>query len=151
MVMAGSARVGCMSFPHRHGARRRDRHGRGFRGPVLPVGVPAWRTRGDQFDDLIAWELGSYRRRLGKKLDKFDFAVMDVPGHDPAPWEDGVPLARFLPFERPAKIHGRLIFYRMPILHALQRTDDPRLFIHDVVTSQLASALGCMPEDIDYL
>ncbi|WP_246462275.1 metallopeptidase family protein [Trueperella pecoris] len=139
------------NMPRRSHARRRDRHGRGFRGPVLPMSVPAWRTRADEFDDLLAWDLGTYRRHLGNKMERFDFAVMDVPGHDPAPWEEGIPLARFLPFERPARIHGRIIFYRMPILSALRREADPRLFIHDVVTSQLATALGCMPEDIDYL
>ena len=137
-----------MVFPA--SARRRDRHGRGPRCPILPASIPAWRTRADEFDDLLAWELGSYRRTLGAKMDRFDFVVMDVPGQDPAPWEDGVPLARFLPFERPAKIHGRLIFYRMPILEQMRREPDPRLFIHDVVTSQLASALDCYPEDIDY-
>ncbi|WP_460998181.1 metallopeptidase family protein [Trueperella pyogenes] len=139
-----------MAFGRSH-TRRRDRHGRGIRGPVLPAAVPAWRTRSDEFDDLLAWYLGTYRRRLGTKLDRFDFAVMDVPGYDPAPWEERVPLARYLPFERPAKIHGRIIFYRMPILHALRREEDPRLFIHNIVTSQLASALECFPEDIDYL
>ncbi len=82
---------------------------------------------------------------------RFDFAVMEVPGADPAPWEKGVPLARFLPFERPAKIHGRIIFYRMPILRAMREDPDPRMLIHAIVTSQLATALNRMPEDIDYL
>lgn len=130
--------------------KRRDRHGRGIRGPSLPPALPAWRTSAEKFDDIISWDLGTFRRHLGPLMDKLDFAVLDVPGQDPAPWEDGVPLCRFLPFERPSKVHGRIIFYRMPILEAARRTPDPRLFIHDVVTSQLASALDMDPEDIDY-
>lgn len=129
----------------------RDRHGRGIRGPVIPPVVPAWRTRADIFDDVISYEIGTYRRHLGKKLDKFDFAVLDVPQNDPAPWEKGVPLGRFLPFERPAKIHGRLVFYRLPIMHTARRWDNPSLFIHRVVTNQIAAALDTRPEKIDYL
>ncbi|MFP7695681.1 metallopeptidase family protein [Trueperella sp. LYQ143] len=138
-------------IPRRAHARRRDRHGRGIPGPILPMSVPAWRTRADCFDDLIAWDLGTFRRHLGERMDHIDFAVMDAPQNDPAPWEESVPLARYLPFERPARIHGRIIFYRMPILHAMRDEDDPRLFIHSIVVSQLASALNVDPDEIDYL
>ena len=146
-----------MSFPNpsvfqrSHARVRRDRHGRGLRGPILDPQLPAWRTRAQMFDDIIAWDLGTFRRYLGDRLEKFDFAVLDVPHSDPAPWEEGVPLGRFLPFERPAKIHGRIVFYRMPIIQAASRDPHPRMFIHYVVTNQLASALGERPEDIDYL
>lgn len=140
-----------MHMPSRSHVPRRDRHGRGVRGPILPTSVPAWRTRADQFDDMLAWELGAFKAHLGKAMDRYDYAVMDVPGSDPAPWEEGVPLARFLPFERPAKIRGRIIFYRMPILRALRKDPDPQMLIHTIVTSQLATALNRMPADIDYL
>ncbi|WP_241969066.1 metallopeptidase family protein [Trueperella bialowiezensis] len=115
------------------------------------MSVPAWRTRADQFDDLIAWEIGEFKKHLGRRIDRLDFGVIDVPGSEPAPWERGVPLARFLPFERPAKIHGRIVFYRMPILRAMNKEPDPRMFIHVIVTSQIASALEVPPEEIDYL
>ncbi|MCF2705918.1 metallopeptidase family protein [Arcanobacterium haemolyticum] len=137
-------------IPPRHRARRRDRHGRGMRGPIVPFTVPAWRTRADKFDDIITSELLEYRRRLGDELAHIDVGVLDVP-EPPAPWEDGVPLARFLPFEKPARITGRIIFYRMPILRAAMRSEDPRLFIHDVVTEQLADAINRSADDIDFL
>lgn len=122
-----------------------------MRGPVIPFTVPAWRTRADEFDDLLAFDLGTYRQQLGKAMDHLDFGVLDVPQADPAPWEDGIPLARYLPFERPARITGRIVFFRMPILEAARDAPDPRLFIHDVITEQLAGALGEDPDDIDYL
>ncbi|MCI5825455.1 MAG: metallopeptidase family protein [Arcanobacterium sp.] len=130
---------------------RRDRHGRGMRGPSLPPMLPAWRTRAQMFDDVIAWDLGTFRQHLGERMDRFDFAVLDVPHSDPAPWEDGVPLGRVIPFERPSKIAARVIFYRMPIIEEASRQRHPRIFIHEVVTNHLASALGEHPEDIDYL
>ncbi|MDO4888441.1 MAG: metallopeptidase family protein [Actinomycetaceae bacterium] len=138
-------------IPNRSHARRRDRHGRGLRGPVIPFTAPAWRTRADMFDDVIAADLAEFKRHLGEEMDHIDYGVLDVPDSQPAPWEQGVPLARFLPFEKPAKITGRIVFYRMPILQAARRTSMPQVFIHDVVTQQLASALGREPEDIDYL
>ena len=138
-------------IPLRTNARRRDRHGRGLRGPVVPFTVPAWRTRADVFDDLLATDLAEFKRRLGERMAHLDYGVLDVPASEPAPWEAGVPLARFLPIDRPGRIAGRIVFYRLPILMAANRTDTPQWFIHDVVTQQLASALGVGPEDIDYL
>ena len=130
---------------------RRDRHGRGIRGPIMPQSIPASRTRAEIFDDVIGWDLGTFRRYLGQRMDKLDFAVLDVPHSDPAPWEEGVPLGRVVPFERPSKIDARVIFYRMPIIQAASREPNPRLFIHQVVTNHIASALGEHPEAIDYL
>lgn len=138
-------------IPSRAHAHRRDRHGRGIRGPIVPFFVPAWRTRAEKFDDIITADLAQFSLILGKEMEHIDFAVLDVPDSDPAPWENGVPMARFLPFERGAKITGRIVFYRMPMLTAARRTPNPRLFLHDIVTQQLASALGKFPEDIDYL
>lgn len=100
---------------------------------------------------FVSAELDRFRATWGEDMARFDFAVLDVPEYDPAPWEAGVPLARFLPFERPAKILGRIVFYRMPILQAARRSGDVALFVHAVVTEQVAGALGRDPEDIDYL
>ena len=135
----------------RDGARRRDRHGRGLRGAVVPPNLPAWRTRANRFDDFLSTELARYRARWGEEMSRIDFGVLEVPEYEPAPWEDGVPLARFLPFERPAKVIGRVIFYRQPMLRAAARTPDPRVFLHSVVNEQLASALDRNPEEFDYL
>ena len=89
--------------------------------PSLTGHLPAARTRADKFDDLIGYDLATFRAHLGSKMKHLDFGVLDVPETDPAPWEHGVPLARYLPFERPAKITGRIVFYRLPILQAAKR------------------------------
>lgn len=138
------------TIPNRSRGRRRDRHGRGLRGPVLPPGSPGALSRAQKFDEILAWELGEFSRHIGKKFERYDFAVLDVPASDPAPWEHGVPLTRYLPFERPSKIHGRFIFYRKPIEAAAEREDDPRLFIHDVLVNQIADALKMNPYDVDF-
>ncbi|SDU79289.1 metallopeptidase family protein [Arcanobacterium phocae] len=137
-------------LPKRNHGRRRDRHERGLRGPLVDRTSPAYRSRTQKFDDILSWELTAFREHIGEKLDRYDVAVLDVPATDPTPWEDGIPLARFLPFERPSKILGRLVFYRMPIEMAIEDVDDPRLFIHRVMVGQIASALNMDPDDVDY-
>ncbi|NLI03912.1 MAG: metallopeptidase family protein [Actinomycetaceae bacterium] len=130
--------------------KHRDRHGRGLRGPILPDTVPGWRTRAQAFDDALARELTAFRRHLGESLDRYDFAVLDVPTADRAPWESGVPLARYLPFERPSKIRGRFIFYRHPIEQAMRNHQAPRNFLHEVVLNQLAMVFEVEPDQLDY-
>ena len=72
--------------------RRRDRHGRGLRGPLLPtkvllggreVRVPASQTRGERFDDLVLDAVEDLEQRWAKELEGVEFAVEDVaPGLD---------------------------------------------------------------------
>ncbi|WP_052047027.1 metallopeptidase family protein [Arcanobacterium sp. S3PF19] len=130
--------------------RRRDIHGRGLRGPLFPENAPAGKTRPEVFDAFLSWELAKFSRHLGKRLEKYDFAVTDVPQNDPAPWEDGIPLGRFLPFERPAKIHGRILFYRIPIIRAAREEPSFTDFLHSIVAGQIASALGETAAAVDY-
>lgn len=132
------------SRPH-----RRDYHGRGIRGPVVPRTVPAWKTRSAHFDAVLARELAFYRRLYPEKLGYIDYGVLEVPEAEPAPWEKRAPLSRFIPSKHSSQGAGRVIFYRQPILHAARR-DDARLefFIHTIVIEQLAAILECAPEDI---
>ncbi|MDO5722956.1 MAG: metallopeptidase family protein [Flaviflexus sp.] len=127
---------------------RRDRHGRGLRGIIIPPSVPAWRRRSERFDDIISMEINTYRHTLGEEVDRVEYGVLDVPQTDPTPWEDGIPQARFFPMDGDKE--GRIIFYRFPILQAA-RGRDLSLVIHAIVTQQLAAFLGTFPEDIDFL
>ncbi|HWV78033.1 MAG TPA: metallopeptidase family protein [Isoptericola sp.] len=128
--------------------RRRDRRGRGVRGPLLPPGLPAHRTRAEQFDDLVLDVVELLQRRWGPQLSGTEFAVEDVPPSEPAPWEsDGVPLGRCFPAEsgRPA----RVVVYRRPVdFRAADDTDRADL-VRDVVVEQVAHLLARTPEEID--
>ena len=74
-------------------ARRRDRHGRGLRGRLVPPGVPLYRSRAQQFDDLVLEAVARLEPRWEAELSDVEFAVQEVPDGDTAD-EDGVPLAR---------------------------------------------------------
>ena len=131
------------SFP-----RRRDRHGRGQRGPMAWPPVPAMATRAEKFDELLLDAASRMEHRAGKAFDNVEFAVEDVPPSDPAPWESSdVPLGRL--FAAQGKMPARIVVYRRPVE---TRTTDARelaALINDVVVEQVASLLGVDPRDLD--
>ena len=99
--------------PSRSPRPRRDRHGRGLRGRLVPADVPLARSRAEQFDDLVLDAVEDIERRWERELAGVEFAVEDVPWveHtdpdevvlDPDVLDDGtVPLARVPPTGRPS-------------------------------------------------
>src|SRR3954463_14637288 len=104
---------------------RRDRHGRGLRGRLVPPTVPLARSRAEQFDDLVLDAVEDLERRWERELAGVEFAVEDVRGGEhPNPDEvvrdadsldDGsVPLARLLPAHREngREVPPRIVVYR---------------------------------------
>jgi predicted Zn-dependent protease with MMP-like domain len=127
---------------------RRDRRDRGIRGPLLPTGLPGYRTRGQQFDDLVLDAVERLDRRWASQLEGVEFAVEDVPPSDPAPWEHGeVPLGRLFPAEPP--LPTRIVVYRRPVETRADDRDDLAHLVHDVVVEQVAHLLGMEPEEVD--
>ncbi len=128
--------------------RRRDRRGRGLRGPLLPRELPAWRSRADLFDDLVLDTVEVLERRWSDQLDGVEFAVEDVPPSDPAPWEhDEVPLGRFFPAD--GTLPPRVVVYRRPVETRGVDAKDTAALVHDVVVEQVAHLLGLTPEQVD--
>jgi len=128
--------------------RRRDRRGRGIRGPLLPPGMPAHRTRAERFDDLVLEAVEAVGRRWAEQLSGTEFAVEDVPPSDPAPWESGgVALGRCFPAEsgQPA----RVVVYRRPVESRALDAEDMADLVRDVVVEQVAHLLARTPEEID--
>ena len=130
--------------------RRRDRHGRGLRGPLLPPTLPGWRTRAERFDDLVLSLVERLERQVGPAMDGVEFAVEAVPPSDPAPWEAGaVPLARYFPADGAAGLAHRIVVYRHPVVARADGAVEIALLLRDVLVEQLAHVLGRDPEDLD--
>lgn len=128
--------------------RRRDRHGRGLRGPVLPADLPGWRSRSARFDEAVLDTVEDVEERLGRTLEGVEFAVEDVPAGDPAPWEDeSVPLGRL--FGSDGRRPARIVLYRRPIEARANTGRERADLIHDVVVEQVAHLLGLTPEQVD--
>ena len=75
--------------------RRRDRHGRGLRGSLVPPDVPLYRSRSDRFDDLVLLAVSQLEPRWEAELSGMEFGVEEIPPvigdiDDPEP----VPLGR---------------------------------------------------------
>ncbi|WP_326661580.1 metallopeptidase family protein [Streptomyces sp. NBC_00385] len=122
--------------------RRRDRHGRGMRGPVAPPQVPLSASRADSFRDLVQDSVERLERRW-PQLAEVDFVVLDVPGTS----EETVPLGNALSAEkeRPAQI----VIYRRPVEIRTKNRDERALLVHEVVVEQVAELLGLSPESVD--
>jgi Zincin-like metallopeptidase len=82
--------------------RRRDRHGRGLRGSLVPPNVPLYRSRSDRFDDLVLLAVSQLEPRWEAELSGIEFGVEEIPPvvgdfDDPEP----VPLARLEAIQPP--------------------------------------------------
>ena len=134
--------------PVQRPARRRDRHGRGLRGPLLPPNLPAWRTRAERFDELVVNSAQDLARRW-PAVDRIQFAVEEVPPSDPAPWERSVVLGRGFTAEPRAGLPARVVIYRRPVASRVMGEADLADLVRRVVIEQVALILGRRPEEID--
>jgi predicted Zn-dependent protease with MMP-like domain len=154
-------------------SRRRDRHGRGLRGPLVPstveVGgrtlrVPAAQTRGQRFDDLVLDAVEDLEQRWARELEGVEFAVEDVPSvplegelYDEDVVADetaggAVPLGRLLPAgvdSRGRRTAPRIVVYRRPLEARASDRGDLADLVHDVVVDQVARLLQIDPDEVD--
>ncbi|WP_370520733.1 metallopeptidase family protein [Sanguibacter sp. HDW7] len=135
--------------PPTAGVRRRDRRGRGPRGPLMPANLPAARTRAERFDDLVVATVVRIERSWARQIAGLEFAVEDVPPSDPAPWEHrrGVPMGRYFPAD--GALAPRVVVYRRPVEERANDREDLAELVRTVVVEQVAHMLGRNPEDID--
>lgn len=140
--------MGTASHTGRRQAPRRDRRGRGLRGPLIPAGVPGARNRAERFDDLVLDAVEHLERRWREQMRPLEFAVEDVPPADPTPWEgDDVALGRFFPATR--DLPPRVVVYRRPLETRSADEADLGDLVQQVVVEQVAHALGVEPERLD--
>ncbi len=139
-----------LPVPSRREGRRRDRRGRGPRGPLVPANLPGARTRAERFDDDVLDAVERLEKRWGAELAGVEFGVEDVPPSAPAPWEEGtVPLGRYFPADALAGLSHRIVVYRRPIETRAEGPRDLADLVRDVVVEQVAHLLSRAPEDVD--
>ncbi|MFE2358752.1 metallopeptidase family protein [Streptomyces parvulus] len=133
----------------RPGPRRRDRHGRGMRGPVAPPQVPLAASRGEVFADLVQDSVERLERRW-PQLSDIDFVVLDVPrleGPEEMWNDEAVPLGGTVPAREDRR--GRVVVYRRPVEIRTKGRDERAALVHEVVVEQVAELLGLTPETVD--
>ncbi|WP_106397577.1 metallopeptidase family protein [Actinocorallia populi] len=128
-------------------AKRRDRHGRGLRGPLAPPEVPISLTRSEKFDDLVREEVQRIVAPWSERLAGVEFAVEDVPRPDPD--ETRVPLSA----TREAGGTTRVVVFRRPVESRAgssgQGERELVRLIHELVVEEVAALLGVPPEEVE--
>ncbi|MFJ1569636.1 metallopeptidase family protein [Streptomyces erythrochromogenes] len=130
--------------------RRRDRHGRGMRGPLAPPQVPLAASRAELFGDLVRDSVERLERRW-PQLSEVEFLVGDVPGPPGGAdggWNDeAVPLGAVSESRqgRPA----RIVVFRRPVEIRTKTRDEKAMLVHEIVVEQVAELLGLTPETVD--
>ena len=158
-------------------ARRRDRHGRGLRGVLVPPDVPLHRTRAERFDDLVLQAVARLEPQWEAHLSGIEFAVEEIPPADaPLNGPHGpVPLSRLelaTPPGGPGAPGGeraglavpgtpdtaveedgpqppRIVVYRRPLMARADGEDELGELVFDVVVEEFARILGIDPADVD--
>ena len=136
--------------------RRRDRHGRGLRGRLLPPGVPLYRTRSQQFDDMVLDAVARLEGRWETELTGVEFAVQEVPEANELT-DDSVPLplSRIVPGSPESRdpvlaaTPARIVVYRRPLLARSESDTELNDLVFDVVVEEFARFLGLDPESVD--
>ncbi|WP_248961791.1 metallopeptidase family protein [Sphaerisporangium perillae] len=139
--------------PRPNGPRRRDRHGRGMRGPLAPSHVPIARSRSERFDDFVLDAVDRLKPKWGGQLSAVEFAVEDVPPADELIDGPGRLSSDPIPFGRAQQAAGGspavVVVYRRPLEARARDRDTLGALVHDVVVEQVASLLGLSPETVD--
>lgn len=137
------------------GPRRRDRRGRGMRGPaVLPLTFPAPghrpprpRNRREHFDQVLLGIVSEIDERWSDRLGLVEYAVEDTP-QLPDDWDSGrVPLSSLV--RGSGTTPTRLVVFRRPLEHRAADRADLEAIVLTVVVEQVAELLGIDPADVD--
>jgi predicted Zn-dependent protease with MMP-like domain len=118
--------------------------------------VPLYRTRSQQFDDMVLDAVARLEGRWEAELAGVEFAVQEVPEASELV-DDSVPLplARTVPGSpdprdpaRPAT-PARIIVYRRPLMARSENDGELSDLVFDVVVEEFASVLGLDPDSVD--
>jgi predicted Zn-dependent protease with MMP-like domain len=123
--------------------RRRDRRGRGLRGPLLPGELPGARSRGEQFDELVVAELTRVAGRFRDELGVLDVLVDEVPQ------DDGEEVRLFRTSAAAEGRPARLVVHRRPVEARARGVRAREDLVRHVVVEGVAELLGLSPEDVD--
>ncbi len=139
------------AFPTRQG-RRRDRRGRGLRGPLAlpgplsPDGVSSRVTPARAFDDLVRLSVERLRAHLPGELDAVEFGVEETPVL-PDDWTGDVPLSTHV--SRGRGRAARVVVYRLPLAHRAREPAELAALLMDVLVDEVAALLGHDPDSVD--
>lgn len=124
---------------------KRDAHGRGMRGPLLPHNVPFHTTRDGSFARSVKDAVAELDARMGTRVQGISIAFEEIPSlADLTLNTDVVPLGRL--------VRGHpttVVLYQRPIEMRSEDSDQLARIIRDVLAEYVAIYLGVEPSDVD--
>ncbi len=116
-------------------------------GPHSPEGVPAHRTRSEDFDSIVLSVVHRLEDRWHGELGLIEFAVEETP-MVPDDWDaPTVPLASLV--RGSGGTPTRLVLFRRPIELRCETRSDLAALVLTVLVEQVSELLGRDPEEID--
>ena len=136
-------------------AHRRERHGRGLRGPLAlpnpltgnPVPLRARVPRGEYFTACVSQAVGRVTAACPRALVGIDVGIEDVPGVVSGWSRDRVPLAAAIGPEPPH--HGQVVLYRRPLEHRARTRQGLRILVVRTLIEQLHALTAIPLEELD--
>jgi Zincin-like metallopeptidase len=136
-------------------SHRRDRHGRGLRGPLAlpnlltthPAQPPHPASKADFFTEAVHDAVDRVGLQCPDALVGITFGIEDVPYFDVAWSGDQVPLAAAL--EGTADQPSQVVVYRRPLEHRAVSRSGLRILVYRTIVEQLAALTGRSVEEID--
>jgi predicted Zn-dependent protease with MMP-like domain len=118
--------------------------------------VPLYRTRSQQFDDMVLDAVARLEPRWEAELEGVEFAVQEVPEADELVDDSmPLPLARTVPGTpdsgdpaRPAT-PARIVVYRRPLMARSENDAELSDLVFDIVVEEFAGFLGLDPDSVD--
>ncbi|MGJ3508559.1 metallopeptidase family protein [Enemella sp. A6] len=134
---------------------RRDRHGRGLRGPLAlsnpytatPVRPPRTINHGDWFAEAVAGSVNRIREHCPEALRNTRVGIEDVPVLTDAWRPDRVPLAAAV--EADEENPGQVVVFRRPLERRAASRQGLRILVHRTIVEQLAALTGLDVTTID--
>ena len=137
--------------------RRRNRHGRGLRGPLLLPGLPGARSRSEKFEDLVVDSAERLRELWVGVLEDVEYLVEEVPDNLEALVASGAqaPLGKYSPAVKGAAgsttEQAVIVIYRHPVEALCDAPWQVRELVHEVLIEQVAGLLNIDPDTVDPL
>ena len=134
---------------------RRDRHGRGLRGPLAVVGPmtsqlarpPAPATKAEFFGDAVQAAVDRIARQCPEALLGVSIGIEDVPTVETAWTGPRIPLAVAL--EAVDGKPARIVVYRRPLEHRAASRRGLRILVYRTIVEQLSALTGRSIDEID--
>ena len=126
---------------------RRDRHGRGPRGPLAWPPVPSMRTRQARFDEIVADVAEDLDRILERRGLVVEYAAMDIPTDLGPDWAPEVPLARTVAATRVAP--ARIIAFRRPIEGRAVGDAATIGLVRSALAAEVSALFAIPPQELD--